>query len=294
MIRSTLPGALLICLCACGQQQQAESAPVGTAPQAASASAPAAPQAEPPTVLSPDLKVEGSAFVLKLPDGRVLRGEQMQGAIVHLAIEGGAIASVKLESIKPDPENASILRHEFRVQNDKGEWIPACMPNYDGETWGFPVTLPEGHPGRMGEITLACSSDAVGKCARFGYTPWGKGPKGEDLLPYHAACVHMVPADYCGDFKPHTKNGTTIDLYDDLGIQKMGTDKDGEFAFEAGWAPTGAVCVARTRWPELQTREQLSLDCPRLGIGEGCDEATARKAGALIFNRSRLVARTGK
>ena len=126
----------------------------------------------PETIVAPDLKVEGSAFVLKLDDGRVLRGEQMQGAVVHLAVEGGQVGSIRLDSIKPDPEQADILRHDFRVQNEQGDWVPACSPNADGETWGFPVGLPEGHPGREGPITLTCASGAVGKCARFGYRPW--------------------------------------------------------------------------------------------------------------------------
>lgn len=250
---------------------------------------------EPETILAPDMQMEGSAFVLKLDDGRVLRGTQMQGAIVHMAIEGGAVGLIRLDSIAPDPEHPDVLRHEFRVQDDRGGWVPACAPNADGETWGFPVALPEGHPGREGAITLTCVSGAVGKCARFGYRPWAKGPKGEDLLAYHAACVQMVRADYCGDGEPHTKDGTSIDIYDDLGMQTPGTKDDAEFAFEAGWGPGGAVCVARTRWSELQTREQLGRDCPRLSQDPAaCDEDRARKAGALLFNRSRPVARTGK
>lgn len=248
---------------------------------------------EPETILAPDLHVEGSAFVLKLDDGRVLRGTQMQGAIVHMAVEGGQVGSIRLDSIVPDPERPDLLRHEFRIQDERGAWVPACTPNADGETWGFPVTLPQGHPGREGAITLTCASGAVGKCARFGYRPWAKGPNGEDLVPYHAACVQMVRADYCGDGVAHTKDGTSIDLYDDLGIQAPGSKDDAEYAFEAGWGPKGALCVARTRWPEIQTREALGEACPRLAEKPECNEDTARAAGALLFNRSRRVARTG-
>ena len=103
----------------------------------------------------------------------------------------------------------------------------------------------------------------------------------------------MVRADYCGDGVAHTKDGTSIDLYDDLAIQKPGSLEDEEYAFEAGWSPKGAVCVARTRWPEIQTREALGVACPRLAENVGCDQGAARAAGALLFNRSRTVARTG-
>lgn len=250
--------------------------------------------AGPQTLLSPDLAVEGSAFVLRLPEGRVLRGTQMQGAVVHLAVPGGQVGSIRLESIVPDPELPDLLRHEFRVQDAQGRWVPACTPNADGETWGFPVSLPQGHPGREGAITLTCASGAVGKCARFGYRPWAQGPGGESLMPYHAACVQMVRADYCGDGRAHTRDGTAIDLYDDLVLQRPATLRDPEYAFEAGWDPNGAVCVARTRWPDLQTREQLGRDCPRLASAQACNEDGARQAGAVVFNRSRIVARTGR
>lgn len=250
----------------------------------------AAAHAQPQTVLQPDISVEGSAFVLKLPDGRSLRGAQMRGAVVHMAIEGRAVSSVKLESITPDPQHPDLLRHDFRVQNGQGEWVTACAPNADGETWGFPVALPEGHPGREGAITLTCVSGAVGKCARFGYAPWRHGPNGEDLTPYHAACVRLVRADYCGDGLAHTRDGTMIDLYDDLGLQSRGTGADATFAFEAGWGPEGAVCVAHTRWPDLQDRKQLGRDCPRLASAPGsCTEDAARKAGARLYNRSRAA-----
>jgi hypothetical protein len=240
------------------------------------------------TVLAPDLTAEHTGFVLKLADGRVLKGQQMQGAIVHMGIEGGKVASIKLASITPDPKDPDILRHEFQVQNDQGEWKPACQPNFYGETWGFPISLPENHPGREGAITLTCSSGAVGKCVRFGYKPWAKGPHGEDLTPYHAACVHMVRADYAGDGTPHTKNGTDIDVFDHIGVQSSESGNDLKFAFEAGWAPTGAVCVARTRWSDVVTTADLFKTYPQLARPQACTEASAADQGALLFNRSKL------
>ncbi|WP_428310746.1 ADYC domain-containing protein [Hydrocarboniphaga sp.] len=240
------------------------------------------------TVTAPDLTAEHTGFVLKLADGRVLSGQQMQGAIVHMAIEGGKVASIKLASIVPDPKDPDILRHEFQVQNEAGEWKPACQANFYGETWGFPIALPEGHPGREAPITLTCSSGAVGKCVRFGYKPWAKGPHGEDLLPYHAACVHMVRADYVGDGTPHTKNGTDIDVYDHIGIQSSESQADPQFGFEAGWSPTGAVCVAHTRWRDVMTTENLLKTYPQFAKTPRCDDKTATALGALVFNRSKL------
>lgn len=235
------------------------------------------------------LTVEGSAFVLKLADGRVLRGAELAGATVYLAVGAHEVAPVKLAAIVADDEYPDLLQHDFQVQDGQGGWKPACGPNAHGERWGFPVALPEGHPGRENPITLTCVSGAVGKCARFGYRPWARGPRGEDLLPLHAACVRMARADYCGNGEPHTKEGTTIDVYDDFGIQTRGLTDDASFAFEAGWSANGAVCVSHTRWPDLLSKQQLLTQCPHLAKLPVCDETTARSLGARLFNTSRRV-----
>lgn len=272
--------ALLLTAC---DKPSPPAAPAPTQAEAAPAETPAAAS----------LTVEGSAFVLKTADGRVLRGTELAGATVYLAAGDDAVAPLKLLSIVPDDERPDILRHDFQVPDGQGGWKPACEPNAYGERWGFPVTLPEGHPGRERAITLSCASGAVVKCARWGYPPWAKGPNGEDLVPLHAACVRMVRADYCGDGEAHTKDGTSIDNYDDLGIQKRGATDDPTYVFEAGWSPQGAVCVAHTRWSDLLTLEQLKTRCPRLAAAPVCTEASARQLGARMFNASRLLPARG-
>jgi hypothetical protein len=254
------------------------------------ASAPSTANAEKDaTAAASSLRVEGSAFVLTTADGRVLRGAELQGATVYLAVGGDAVAPVRLTSIVVDDQHPDILRHEFSVSDEQGGWKSACEPNAYGERWGFPVSLPEGHPGREHAITLTCASGAVGKCARFGYRPWARSAEGESLAPLHAACVRMARGDYCGDGEAHTKNGTSIDIYDDLQIQTRGEANDPSYEFEAGWTPEGAVCVQHSRWSDLITLQQLKTQCPRLAAVPVCDETNARALGAKLFNRSRLL-----
>lgn len=245
--------------------------------------------AAPPTQLpGSTLGVEGSAFVLRIADGRVLRGAELTGAIIEVALDGGRSAPLKIASVTPDPEHPEILRHDFQTADGQGGWRPACPPNPQGERWGFPLSLPEGHPGRDGEVTVTCISGVVGKCVRWGYPPWMKGPGGEDLAPFHAACVRMARGDYCGDGVPHTKEGTSIDNYDDLGIQRRGAADDPSYVFEAGWTPRGAVCVNHVRWSDVVTLDRLKAQCPRLAAMPVCDEAGARALGARMFNASRI------
>jgi hypothetical protein len=107
------------------------------------------------------------------------------------------------------------------------------------------------------------------------------------MRDFHNACVRMVRADYCGDGRAWTRDGTIIDMWDDQGIQKPHSQNDATFSFEAGWKPEGAVCVAHTRIPENITLDKLKTSCPRLATMPTCDEALARAAGASLFNRSR-------
>jgi hypothetical protein len=102
------------------------------------------------------------------------------------------------------------------------------------------------------------------------------------MEPYYQACVRMVRADYCGDGVGHTKNGTPIDLFDRIGVQK---DEPAEgMGFEAAFGPAGAVCVRHPRWRELVDLDALEAACPRLAghLGETCDET----APALLYVRS--------
>lgn len=233
------------------------------------------------------ISVEGSGFVLEIDDGRILRGAQLAGATIHMALPEGSVP-VRIASVVANSQHPDILQHDLQVPDGQGGWKSACSPNGAGEQWGFPVALPEAHPGRTGKITLTCVSGAIAKCARFGYRPWATGPQGEDLIPVHAACVHMVRADYCGDDQTATRDGTLIDVYDDLGIQVSDSSATGGFSFEAGWTPEGAVCVSHTRWPELLKLDELHDQCPRLAKLPDCTEAIARNSGALLFNRSRI------
>lgn len=69
------------------------------------------------------------------------------------------------------------------------------------------------------------------------------------LKDYHQACTRMLRADYCGDGKPWTLDGTLLDIFDYLEppIQL----REEKWTFEARWQPTGAMCLSKQRHPEL-------------------------------------------
>lgn len=243
--------------------------------------------ASPALAQTPDLTVEGTQFVLNTDEG-VLRSADLVGAEMDVEMDGQDL-TLRIDSVEPDKEAPSVLLHDFKIKAADGSWQPLCQPDAYGRTAGFPVAGRFEADGTYVKDAaswfLTCTSGSQGKCILYGYNPWGKGPKGEPLDRLYQACQQMVRADYFGDNEPHTKDGTMIDIQDVLGIQVWATLDDKDVGFEAGWGPDGAVCVARTRWPELLTVEALEKAKPGL---TGCDPETAKAKGALLFTRVKI------
>ena len=85
--------------------------------------------------------------------------------------------------------------------------------------------------------------------ARLPARRWGHTRDGVSLAPYYQACVRMVRADYCGDGVEHTRNGTPVDIFDRVGVQK--DEPAPPLSFEAAWGPEGAICADGDARPDL-------------------------------------------
>ena len=232
------------------------------------------------------LAVEGTSFVVTTATAR-LASRDLVGAVFEIDDGKGGLARVRIDAVTPARENAAILLHTFSSRDPKtGEWVNMCESDAFGRRAGFPL---QGHWDGYRFVAdpdawfLACTSGSQGKRVLWGYDPWGKGPDGRPLADFYRTCQQTVRADYRGDGAPHTRNGTEIDVADIAGLQRHDSLDNPAYIFEAGWGPTGAVCVAATRWPDLLTEEALLKAAPNLG--GTCDEATARAKGALIFTR---------
>jgi hypothetical protein len=240
-----------------------------------------------------EVAIVGTALEVTLDDGRVLAGDGLLGAVLEAEDDRGGPLTARVDGLRPDPADPSGETVLYRLSNPDpaapGGWRDLCRPAPDGTRAGFPLagawTAAGEHVAAWpGAFSIACTSGAVGKCVRAGYRPW----RGRAMWDLHQACVRLFRADYCGDGRPHTRDGTRIDLYDRLGIQK--DEPEPGMRFEAAWGPEGAVCVARPRRPELLAPEALEGLCPaRLGgrTGPSCTEERARaRPEALLFNKS--------
>ena len=236
------------------------------------------------------LSVEGTRFVVTTDGGRTLSSEQLVGAVLDMETPEGAPARVRIDAVFPAPDNKDVLLHDLRVEGPDGSWRPICDPDAKGGRAAFPIA--GAWDGRRfvpdkARWFLTCTSGAQAKFRLWGFDPWANGPDGRSLAPLYQACQHMVRADYRGDGAAYTRNGTIIDAWDIHDKDGPATASDPAFAFEAGWGPDGAVCVARTRWPDLLALAALIASAPQLSA-RPCDEAEARRRGALMFNRSKL------
>ena len=104
------------------------------------------------------------------------------------------------------------------------------------------------------------------------------------MIDWYNACIRLLRADYCGDGRPFTRDGTLVDIYDHLGAHR--SDADPRLSFEAAWGPEGAVCVARTRLPDIIDLDGLERACPHLVGRLGTAACSENVPGGLIFNRS--------
>jgi hypothetical protein len=239
---------------------------------------------------APTIDIEGTEFMVRLPDGRVLRSAELVGTV--LGLRSGLRIRIEAVEREQDQQRRPSWLHTFAVQQADGTWANLCRIGPDGRRAGFPIpgraapdaTVVDAQPG---VFEISCTAGAQAKCIRFGYRPWEAGPDGRSLRGLYNACIRMVRADYGGEGHGTTRDGTVIDVYDAWRIQTP--DMNDEHDFEAAWGPEGAVCVRHARIKENVSLDELERQYPRLRgrTGTVCTEEFARSHGALLFNRSR-------
>jgi hypothetical protein len=238
---------------------------------------------------STSVSLEGTLLRATLADGTSLAGHQLAGRQLLI----GPLA-LRIGAVREDAGVPGLFLYEMRARSDAGESDGLCEPDAHGEGWAIPLSGQLTEDGRFepdaGKLTLTCTSGVLGKCLRAGYRFWTPdGGVEADALHRFQACTRLYRADYCGDGKGWTADGTLIDVYDDAGVQSP--EPRSELEFEAGWSPAGAVCVHHTRVPANIGLDELLRRCPRLAAapsGEDCTEDRSRRDGAILFNKSRV------
>jgi hypothetical protein len=245
--------------------------------------------------------------------GTALVGAHLRAQVRNLAASPPASALVEYRVTAIEPEapgydptgtgNTYLYTLEQWV-DDTASWQPACPVDTDGRRVAIPLAATwDEHGDRIESsamFTFGCTTGVIAKCYRWGYRPWVTGYG--DLTAMHWTCTRLARADYCGIGVPHTRNGTWINVWDNLPapgpIQRhgglLGLPPTG-MLFEAGWDTGGAVCLSHSRWL-LDDGLELAELCPeRLilpGLGASvCDtvpDALGAHAHARMFNEAYL------
>jgi hypothetical protein len=253
--------------------------------------------------------------------GVTLRGTALVGAQFHAQVRNAAvtppataqldyrIAAIQPELAQYDPTGTgnTFLYSLEQWVNDSASWQPGCLADNDGRNVAIPLAAIWDEHGDRSEssamFTFGCTTGVIAKCYRWGYRPWVTGYGYGDLTAMHWTCTRMARADYCGNGVPHTRNGTTIDMWDTLPSpgpiqRRSGLLPSLGMLFEAGWSTGGAVCLSRARWL-LDDGGLLASACPDHLVSPSlpllgptvCDttaEVLALNPTARMFNASYL------
>jgi hypothetical protein len=193
--------------------------------------------------------LEGSELRLRDASGAVLGGADLRGAELSGVLDDGEAVPLRIDDVAPAEEQGDVLLYRVSVRAPDG-WVPLCGTDPAGADiaaialagrWDPRQGVPGGgsHIADPDRFTFACDGFALAKCVRAGYAPW----RSAALASHHQACTRLLRADYCGDGRTFTKDGTVINLYDDLGVQQ---DTEA-WPFEAEWDESGARCLSRRR-----------------------------------------------
>lgn len=129
------------------------------------------------------------------------------------------------------------------------------------------------------QFSFTCGTGAVEKCVRWGYRPWDSALKSDgttiaSLAPYHQTCTRAAMADYCGDGRSFTFDGTLIDVYDrdsnDLNMPTVGFIAASHvFDPEATFDNAGAYHVRHVRHAELANLSDPQTACSGRFVANG-------------------------
>src|SRR6185295_12820365 len=179
--------------------------------------------------------------------GAPLTGAGLVGSKWTGRLTNGSTAELRIDAAQQGTaENTDVWSYRLSVKSN-GTWRPLCLDPVGAQafadtvrgTWNLAGGVPGGGSYRAStsDFTIACRGSAIAKCLEFGYKPW------TDNTRELASCVRALRGDYCGDGTLYTVTGTSVNIYDDHGIQSDGMDWDAE----AGWTPAGAACVSNKK-----------------------------------------------
>jgi hypothetical protein len=185
----------------------------------------------------------GAAIKAGATSGPPLSGSTLVGSTWTGTTSTGTTVKLRLDSAAAGASpNADLWFYGVSYQTSTG-WSPLCgIDSVTGKpiqavsvagVWTATASDATHYSTSSTQFSLSCRGVTIGKCVELGYKTY-KGYTNQ-----LQSCVRLLRADYCGTGKPHTVDGTQVNLYDNVGVQ---LDTQSWLA-EAEWTPNGARCV---------------------------------------------------
>jgi hypothetical protein len=174
--------------------------------------------------------------------GAPLSTASVAGSTWNATASNGTMVKLRIDSaVVGTGTSADLWFYKVSYQTSSG-WSPLC--GLDGA--GLPVQAisvagvwitagsdTASYTSSSTQFTFACRGKTIAKCVELGYKTF-KGRTNQ-----MTSCVRLLRGDYCGTGAAYTVDGTSVNLYDNIGVQ---TDTQ-SWTLEAEWTPTGARCV---------------------------------------------------
>jgi hypothetical protein len=231
--------------------------------------------------------VSGSELSGTNSTGQRLTGTGLVGAQMNGQLASGGTLKLRIDSaLTLAAPNTDVWAYGVSYQSGTS-WLPLCGTSGGAQVLAIPLTGTWNYGSNVTgggswtnsstAFTLGCRGAALAKCVELGYKPW-RTLGSTALRNHHQACTRAIRADYCGNGKSYTADGTQINIYDNVGLQ---ADASASWPIDAEWVPTGARCIHNARsWASGQGIPACLL-LKSLGI---CGKFTS---GTLIINEYR-------
>jgi hypothetical protein len=199
------------------------------------------------------MSLNGSQLTGTTSSGQPISGTALVGARMTGQLTGGGTLNLRVDSaVTLAAPSSDVWAYGVSYQSGTS-WLPLCgaingVPGLAvplAGTWDYRSGVKGGGSwiASTTSFTLACRGAALAKCVELGYKPW-KTVGGTLLRNHHQACTRAIRADYCGDGKSFTRDGTQINIYDNKGIQ---ADASSTWPIDAEWLATGSRCIHNAR-----------------------------------------------
>jgi hypothetical protein len=186
-----------------------------------------------------------------------LTGASLVGSTWTGTATDGTAVKLRIDSsLAGAAPNADLWFYGVSYQTTAG-WSPLCGLDSVSQpvlavtvagAWSATATDTTHYAPSTTQFTFACRAKTIAKCVELGYKTY-KGYT--DQL---TSCVRLLRGDFCGTGTPGTVDGTTLNLYDKVGVQP----DTQAWAPEAEWTPSGARCINsnnNARYQLLLTRD---------------------------------------